>query len=288
MRNPHRYFSQSLTRRLISLAVAAAFTLTILPIPLPVIPQNRNSKDTSQPFPCQNRTCGCCSADQCWKKCCCFTNQQKVAWARKNRVELPRFVVDAARNEAQERSQNELTAETKAALETEICSLTDDLHLETQESITPANTDQQRAESMPEKSVPQQPSSQGHPLLTWLWGLAGVDRNDAEQHWSQLFVAVSERVQSQVLPQLERIAAEECLSDEGTASVRSDYQLVLIIKALECRGQGSQWIVCAPVAMPSPVSITATADNAVTFLPETSERLPVGSLQPPVPPPRIS
>lgn len=40
------------------------------------------TKDHSVPFPCQNRPCGCRSADTCLKKCCCFTADQKVAWAK--------------------------------------------------------------------------------------------------------------------------------------------------------------------------------------------------------------
>ena len=56
-------------------------------------------KDLSQPFPCQNRPCGCRSAEQCWKKCCCFTNSQKVAWAKANGVSLPDYVMAAAEKE---------------------------------------------------------------------------------------------------------------------------------------------------------------------------------------------
>ncbi len=62
-------------------------------------PRNAVGKDTSAPFPCQTRACGCRSAKQCWKKCCCFTDTQKVAWAKANRVTLPAFVVDAAKRE---------------------------------------------------------------------------------------------------------------------------------------------------------------------------------------------
>lgn len=53
-------------------------------------------KDRTAAFPCQDRPCGCRSAEQCWKKCCCFSNAQKLAWARKNQVDVPEFVVAAA------------------------------------------------------------------------------------------------------------------------------------------------------------------------------------------------
>lgn len=46
----------------------------------------QTKKDHSVPFPCQNRPCGCRSADTCLKKCCCFTADQKVAWAKMHRL----------------------------------------------------------------------------------------------------------------------------------------------------------------------------------------------------------
>ena len=63
-------------------------------------------KDQSAPFPCQNRPCGCKTADQCWKKCCCFTNAQKLAWAKSCGVKPPEYVVAAAGDE----SKHEATA----------------------------------------------------------------------------------------------------------------------------------------------------------------------------------
>lgn len=56
------------------------------PLPAPV----RNSKDASRPYPCQNRPCGYLSADECWKgDCCCFTLEEKLAWAEANGIEPP-------------------------------------------------------------------------------------------------------------------------------------------------------------------------------------------------------
>lgn len=57
-------------------------------------------KDPSAPFPCQNRPCGCKTAEQCWKKCCCFTNAQKMAWVKSRGVKVPQYVVVAARSES--------------------------------------------------------------------------------------------------------------------------------------------------------------------------------------------
>ena len=46
------------------------------------------AKDRARPFPCRDKPCGCVSADQCFKKCCCHTPAQLLAWARRNDLEL--------------------------------------------------------------------------------------------------------------------------------------------------------------------------------------------------------
>lgn len=89
--------SRQTTRRLTGLV--ALFTFVALSLPLPLSSGPNSDKDRSQPFPCQNRPCGCRSAQHCWQKCCCFTNAQKVAWARRHRVAVPEQVLAAARRE---------------------------------------------------------------------------------------------------------------------------------------------------------------------------------------------
>lgn len=84
-------------RRAVALSVVLFVCIRILPIPL--APTTGLEKDRSAPFPCQNRPCGCRSADQCWKKCCCFSNAQKLAWAKANGVHPPEYVVAAAKKE---------------------------------------------------------------------------------------------------------------------------------------------------------------------------------------------
>jgi hypothetical protein len=41
------------------------------------------------PFPCQHHACGCQSAAACWKNCCCFTREQKLAWAAQRGIVPP-------------------------------------------------------------------------------------------------------------------------------------------------------------------------------------------------------
>lgn len=66
-------------------------------VPLPIV---RLKKDKSAPFPCMDRPCGCANAESCWRKCCCHTNAEKVAWAKKNNVTPPDYVIAAVRSEA--------------------------------------------------------------------------------------------------------------------------------------------------------------------------------------------
>lgn len=61
-------------------------------------------KNKAVPFPCQDRPCGCKDAQSCWRKCCCHTNSEKVAWAKRNGVSPPEFVLIAAKNERQSRT----------------------------------------------------------------------------------------------------------------------------------------------------------------------------------------
>lgn len=67
-------------RRLTGLLLLLSMCASLFPLPLPV--RSPSGKDRSLPFPCQDRPCGCMSAAQCWRKCCCFTDQEKLAWAR--------------------------------------------------------------------------------------------------------------------------------------------------------------------------------------------------------------
>ena len=99
MRTPYRKLSNPMYRWLSCLSVAFVLCAVLLPMPVSLRPSDGVEKNLSQPFPCQNRPCGCRSAEQCWKQCCCFTNSQKVAWAKTNGVSLPDYVVAAAEKE---------------------------------------------------------------------------------------------------------------------------------------------------------------------------------------------
>lgn len=42
-----------------------------------------------QPFPCQQHRCGCRTADQCWRSCCCYSPREKLAWAKSRGITPP-------------------------------------------------------------------------------------------------------------------------------------------------------------------------------------------------------
>ncbi len=94
-----RKLSSRITRGLLSLIVLFGVCAMLFPLPVSRSVPETPGKDASESFPCQNRPCGCRSAEQCWKKCCCFNHAQKIAWAKTHNVKVPDFVLAAARKE---------------------------------------------------------------------------------------------------------------------------------------------------------------------------------------------
>jgi len=77
-----------------------SYVTTAMGVPLPVVA----AKDLTQPFPCQDRTCGCRNAEQCWRQCCCTTLEQRLAWAKERGIEPPSFVQQGLVEKKPERS----------------------------------------------------------------------------------------------------------------------------------------------------------------------------------------
>lgn len=91
------------TRRPIAIVVLLAYALAVGVVVVPVIPD----KSPETPFPCENHACGCCSAEQCWKSCCCFTREQKIAWAKVNNVVVPYHLLGEESVVAEKSQSNE-------------------------------------------------------------------------------------------------------------------------------------------------------------------------------------
>ncbi len=59
-------------------------------------------KDGEISFPCQDRPCGCLTAERCWAgACCCFSMREKVAWANEHSLQLPARAYRLAEEEAE-------------------------------------------------------------------------------------------------------------------------------------------------------------------------------------------
>ncbi|TWT95669.1 hypothetical protein Pla100_33100 [Neorhodopirellula pilleata] len=60
-------------------------------VAVPRFPSKRG--ETTERFPCEGCPCGCSSAEYCWDRCCCHSDQEKLQWAHRNAVTPPEFLV---------------------------------------------------------------------------------------------------------------------------------------------------------------------------------------------------
>jgi hypothetical protein len=65
-----------------------SFLVSVLPIPI-ILPSVKSID--GQAFFCQDRPCGCASAEQCWTHCCCATLKERLDWAEKKGVTPPAY-----------------------------------------------------------------------------------------------------------------------------------------------------------------------------------------------------
>jgi hypothetical protein len=83
-----RQIPWSIIRRRLTAGVALVSQfVAICGVPFPAVA----SKNAGPAYPCQELACGCESAEECWKGCCCLTPEQRWAWARKHNVEPPEY-----------------------------------------------------------------------------------------------------------------------------------------------------------------------------------------------------
>lgn len=84
--------SERLPGKLFRSLLTLCVLFCVVPVPLPTMTQmSRNQQEVA--YPCQNRSCGCKSAYQCWTSCCCFSPQQRLDWAKKHGVTPPAYAV---------------------------------------------------------------------------------------------------------------------------------------------------------------------------------------------------
>lgn len=102
-------------------AALVAYLIATLGVPLPA--PALAGKDRSVPFLCMDRACGCCSADACRTRCCCFTPEQHREWEKRHAA-VHRPADDAPRVHAVVSSVDENNRQPKAPAMTESLSLT--------------------------------------------------------------------------------------------------------------------------------------------------------------------
>lgn len=93
---------RGLAKALVGAALLGFVTANLgLPLIVPASPlasqdAATGGKDKSIPFPCQDRPCGCLSADACMRSCCCFSAQERLAWFRAHNITpLPELIAAA-------------------------------------------------------------------------------------------------------------------------------------------------------------------------------------------------
>ncbi len=82
--------NHSIARKAVALLVLCGVLFATVPIPIGWKPKSMAGSD---PFPCQDCNCGCLTAEQCWTSCCCYTPEERSAWAIEHGVEPPSYAV---------------------------------------------------------------------------------------------------------------------------------------------------------------------------------------------------
>lgn len=82
----HHWYCPPL-RKLLAVVALFAYLTATSGFAFSVLPR----KGRGQPFPCQDHACGCQSAEECWRHCCCFSPEERWAWAEQHGVEPPAY-----------------------------------------------------------------------------------------------------------------------------------------------------------------------------------------------------
>lgn len=83
-------------RRWLAALLAVGYAWAALGGSIPLAPEptaDERSTDASTNYPCRDHRCGCRSAEHCWRACCCMSRGEKLAWAAKNGVTPPAWLV---------------------------------------------------------------------------------------------------------------------------------------------------------------------------------------------------
>jgi hypothetical protein len=249
-----------------ALLVLSLCTCFVLPLPgnLSTTSPPGAGKDASSPFPCLFRTCGCLSANDCWKKCCCFSNAQKVAWAKKNNVQVPDFVSEAAVVEQKK----------QAAISSQPGQQTPPFLAET-----------------PQRTVASQLLNA---ILDEVIDFLHEDNSAA----NQVEPTIAFTAESPSLPESSAVCKsrdkccdatddDACEKPQPSAKTQSPWKWVSFVKSLECSGMNLVHLVLSTALVPQTPSLPEFPTAPLTTQWPVSERLPDSVAQSPTPPPRL-
>lgn len=82
-------------QRIIACVLLAVYVVTVAGVPLPSVVSSQKSAEL---FPCSSCGCGCATAEQCWRSCCCHTLAERMAWAHEHNVRPPDYAIAEAQN----------------------------------------------------------------------------------------------------------------------------------------------------------------------------------------------
>lgn len=109
-----RVVSRPIRRRMISAALLAIYVVTASGVPLPA---GNSSHPSGELYPCAAHECGCTSAEQCWRSCCCHTLAERFEWARQHQVRPPEYAIAEARRSGVDLAWLKVTTTVCAACE---------------------------------------------------------------------------------------------------------------------------------------------------------------------------
>jgi len=170
-------FASLITRRFVSSVTLALYAGMVFGVPLPAAAR----KSTAEAYPCMFSACGCMSAEQCWKSCCCTTLEQRLAWAAERGITLPGYAERPPSRGCQTTPRRERETAPKKAC----CSsapVKKSCCEESESKPSCCSTDETEPETPSTKSAAPAPKSAGFVLgiaaqkcqgLTSLWSAAG-------------------------------------------------------------------------------------------------------------------
>ena len=87
-------FRRPIGPRCVCALLLLAYSITAAGVPISI---GSSPQKSGEIFPCMASSCGCRSADQCWRSCCCHSLTERLAWARNRGIEPPAFALAQAR-----------------------------------------------------------------------------------------------------------------------------------------------------------------------------------------------